>query len=129
VRHLPAVSRALRAIVVHIGRLGRSFLRHARKDNLILLGHHADKVEVELVADILLFNNPLLSLWLDIFKRWLILLGALLAVACGLSGAVIGPISFETSHGFPMRLLWLLSPRIRMLTGLLYQTIITVGAV
>ena len=105
-RHLPGVPCTLRAVIVDILRLHRIFLRHASEDNFVLLWHHANEVEVQLVAHVFLLDNSLLGLRLDFLadhKWWLILLGTLLAVASILRiSSVIRAISFKAPDRFPM---------------------------
>lgn len=104
-RHLPGMPCTLRAVIVDILRLHRIFLRHASEDNFVLLWHHANEVEVKLVAHVFLLDNSLLGLWLDFLadhKWWLILLGTLLAVASILRISVIRAISFKAPDRFPM---------------------------
>ena len=104
-RHLSGMPCTLRAVIVDILRLHRSFLRHASKYNFVLLWHHANEVEVKLIAHIFLFDNTLLGLWLDLLADhtwWLILLGSLLAVASILRISVIRAISFKAPDRFPM---------------------------
>ena len=103
-RHLPGMPGALRAVIVD---LHGSFLRHAGENDLVLLWHHADEVEVKLVAHVFLLDDALLGLRLDFLadhKWWLILLGTLLAVASILRipPVVIRAISFKAADGFPM---------------------------
>ena len=95
---------ALRAVIVD---LHGGFLRHAGENDLVLLWHHADEVEVKLVAHVFLLDYALLGLRLDFLadhKWWLILLGTLLAVASILRipPVVICAISFKAADRFPM---------------------------
>ena len=103
-RHLAGMSGALRAVIVD---LHGGFLRHAGENDLVLLWHHADEVEVKLVAHVFLLDYALLGLRLDFLadhKWWLILLGTLLAVASILRipPVVIRAISFKAADRFPM---------------------------
>jgi hypothetical protein len=99
---------ALRAVIVDILRLHGGFLRHAGENDLVLLWHHADEVEVKLVAHVFLLDYALLGLRLDFLadhKWWLILLGTLLAVASILRippVVIRGAISFKAADRFPM---------------------------
>jgi len=104
-RHLPGMPGALRAVIVDILRLHGGFLRHASENDLVLLWHHADEVEVKLVANVFLLDYALLCLRLDFLadhKWWLILLGTLLAVASILRIPPVVAISFKAADRFPM---------------------------
>ena len=106
-RHLAGMPGALRAVIVDILRLHGGFLRHTGENDLVLLWHHADEVEVKLVAHVFLLDYALLGLRLDFLadhKWWLILLGTLLAVASILRipPVVICAISFKAADRFPM---------------------------
>lgn len=133
-RHLAGMPGALRAVIVDILRLHGCFLRHASENDLVLLRHHADEVEVKLVAHVLLLDYALLGLRLDFLadhKWWLILLGTLLAVASILRiPPVVVAISFKAADRFPMRLLLLrLRSRGGMLAWLLNKAVVAVRAV
>ena len=137
-RDLAGVSGALRAIIddnllllgVHLGVLGGLCEQVLRGHGVVVdLGRaHADEVEVELVADVLLFDNPLLDVNVLAHHKWRLILGGPLLRVAGSALADAGVlrgrrvVSFEAAHRLAVR------RRPRLLRGVL-QRVVAVCAV